>query len=84
MENHAAYCWASSQMALMTGVADRRPTRDVIALADIDDPGETVARDSARRRKIDSCRAHIAFPPERMDFNDLPMVRAPRREESAP
>ena len=58
--------------------------RDVIVLADGDDPGEAAARDCAWRWKREGRRVRIARPPQGMDFNDLLIGRAPRIEEGAP
>jgi hypothetical protein len=57
--------------------------REVIVLADGDEPGGTAARDCAWRWKREGRRVRIARPPQGMDFNDLLMGRAPRIEESA-
>ena len=46
-------------------------TREVIVLADGDDPGEAAARNCALRWKGQSRRVRIARPPRGMDFNDL-------------
>ena len=51
--------------------------RDVIVLADGDDPGEAAARDCAWRWKREGRRVRIARPPQGMDFNDLLIGRAP-------
>ncbi len=61
----------------------RDDVRDVIVLADGDEPGEAAARDCARRWKREGRRVRIARPPQGMDFNDLLMGRAPRIEEGA-
>ena len=57
--------------------------RDVIVLADGDDPGEAAARDCAWRWKREGRRVRIARPPQGMDFNDMLMDRASRIEEGA-
>jgi hypothetical protein len=57
--------------------------RDVVVLADGDDPGEAAARDCAWRWKREGRRARIARPPQGMDFNDMLMDRASRIEEGA-
>jgi hypothetical protein len=57
--------------------------RDVIVLADGDDPGEGAARDCAWRWKRQGRRVRIARPPQGMDFNDLLMGRAPRIVDGA-
>lgn len=45
--------------------------RDVIVLADGDEPGEAAAREAARRWKHGERRVRIARPPQDMDFADL-------------
>jgi putative DNA primase/helicase len=57
--------------------------REVIVLADGDDPGEAAARDCAWRWKREGRRVRIACPPSEMDFNDLLVGRAPRFKEDA-
>jgi hypothetical protein len=57
--------------------------RDVIVLADGDEPGEAAAQVCTWRWKRQGRRARVARPPQGMDFNDLLMVRAPRIEEGA-
>lgn len=57
--------------------------REVIVLADGDDPGEAAARDCALRWMREGRRVRIARPPRGMDFNDVLMGRAPGMEQSA-
>jgi putative DNA primase/helicase len=57
--------------------------RNVIVLADGDEPGEAAASDCAWRWKREGCRVRIARPPTGMDFNDPLRIRAPRIEEGA-
>ncbi|MEQ9335158.1 toprim domain-containing protein [Thalassobaculum sp.] len=47
--------------------------RDVIVLADGDEPGEAAAMDCARRWKREGREVRIARPPRGCDFNDLLM-----------
>jgi putative DNA primase/helicase len=56
--------------------------RDVIVLADGDDPGEAAARACAWRWKREGRRVRIARPPRGMDFNDM-LVGVSRIEEGA-
>lgn len=49
--------------------------RDVIVLADGDEPGEAAARDCASRWQHEGRRVRIARPPQGLDFNDLIMGR---------
>lgn len=57
--------------------------RDVIVLADGDDPGEAASRDCALRWMRQGRRVRIARPPRGMDFNDMLLGRAPGIEEGA-
>jgi putative DNA primase/helicase len=57
--------------------------RDVIVLADGDDPGEAAARACAWRWKREGRRVRIARPPRGMDFNDMLVGRAPRIQKAA-
>ena len=57
--------------------------REVILLADGDDPGEVAARDAALRWKREWRRVRVARSPQGFDFNDLLMGSAPRVEENA-
>ena len=56
--------------------------RDVIVLADGDNPGEAAARDCALRWMREGRRVRIARPPQGMDFNDVLLGRAPRIDGS--
>lgn len=57
--------------------------RNVIVLADGDDPGEAAARDCALRWMRQGRRVRIARPPRGLDFNDMLLGRAPGIEEGA-
>jgi len=57
--------------------------REVIVLADGDDPGEAAARDCALRWMRQGRRVRIARPPRGLDFNDVLLGRAPGFEEGA-
>jgi putative DNA primase/helicase len=57
--------------------------RDVIVLADGDEPGEAAAQACAWRWKREGRRVRIARPPKGTDFNDLLMGRAPSIMEGA-
>jgi putative DNA primase/helicase len=58
--------------------------RDVIVLADGDEPGEAAARACGGRWKREGRRVRIARPPQGLDFNDLLMGCAPRIDERGP
>ena len=57
--------------------------REVIVLADGDDPGEAAARDCALRWMRQGRRVRIARPPRGLDFNDVLLGRVPGIEEGA-
>ena len=57
--------------------------RDVIVLADGDEPGEAAARDCAWRWKREGRRVRIARPPQGLDFNDMVVARASHIDEGA-
>jgi putative DNA primase/helicase len=57
--------------------------RNLIILADGDDPGEAAAKECAWRWKREGRRVRIARPPRGMDFNDVLVSHAPRIKEDA-
>ena len=75
--------WAALSISGLRALDLPRDARDVIVLADGDEPGEAAARDSARRWKQEGRRVRIARPPQGMDFNDLLTGCAPSIEEDA-
>ncbi len=75
--------WAALSTSGLRGLDLPDAVRDVVVLADGDDPGEAAARDCAWRWKREGRRVRIARPPVGLDFNDLLMGRAPRIEEGA-
>jgi hypothetical protein len=76
--------WAALSTAGLRNLDLPGDVRDVIVLADGDDPGEAAARDCASRWKREGRRVRIARPPQGMDFNDLLIGRTPRIEARAP
>jgi DNA primase len=78
---HAA--WAALSTSGLRALDLPRDVRDVIVLADGDEPGEAAARNCAWRWKREGRRVRIARPPKGMDFNDLLKGRAPSIEEDA-
>jgi putative DNA primase/helicase len=58
--------------------------RDVIVLADGDDPGQAAAKSAAMRWKRDGVRVRIAKPPNGRDFNDMLLGRTPLVEGKTP
>ena len=75
--------WAGLSTSGLRALDLPQDVRDVIVLADADDPGEAAARDCAWRWKREGRRVRIARPPRGLDFNDLLIGRALRIEESA-
>jgi DNA primase len=57
--------------------------RDVIILADGDDPGEMAARHAAMRWKREGRRVRIAQAPQGCNFNDLLIRPATLKMENA-
>ena len=78
---HAA--WAALSTSGLRALDLPTDARDVIVLADSDDPGEAAAQDCAWRWKREGRRVRIARPPHGMDFNDLLKARAPSIGENA-
>jgi putative DNA primase/helicase len=74
--------WAALSTSGLCGLDLPPELRDVIVLADGDEPGEAAAQDCAKRWKREGRRVRIARPPHGMEFNDL-LLRAPRIEEAA-
>jgi putative DNA primase/helicase len=70
--------WAALSTSGLRGLNLPEDVRDVIILADGDEPGEAAARDCALRWKRQGRRVRIARPPLGMDFNDLLPGRALR------
>jgi putative DNA primase/helicase len=75
--------WAALSTSGLRALDLPDAVRDVIVLADGDEPGEAAARHCAWRWKREGRHVRIARPPQGMDFNDLLMDRADRIEEGA-
>lgn len=73
--------WAALSTSGMRALDLPRDVRDVIVLADGDDPGEAAAQECARRWKRQGRRVRVARPPRGMDFNDLLISRATSSSE---
>jgi hypothetical protein len=73
---HAA--WAALSTSGLRALDLPCNVRDVIVLADGDDPGEAAAQECAWRWKRDERCVRIARPPRGKDFNDLLVGCAPR------
>jgi putative DNA primase/helicase len=77
---HAA--WAALSTSGLRALDLPKDVRDVIVLADGDDPGEAAARDRGLRWKREGRQVRIARPPRGADFNDLLVSRMPREERT--
>ena len=75
--------WAALSTSGLRSLDLSRDVRDVIVLADGDEPGEAAAQDCARRWQREGRRVRIARPPQGMDFNDLLKSRHPSCAEGA-
>jgi putative DNA primase/helicase len=73
--------WAALSTSGLRALDLPKDVREVIVLADGDEPGEAAARDCAWRWKREGRRVRIARPPHGMDFNDVLVGRAPRIEQ---
>jgi hypothetical protein len=74
--------WAALSTSGLRALDLPLTVRDVIVLADGDDPGEAAAQDCAWRWKREGRNVRIARPPHGMDFNDL-LRSEPRIEEAS-
>jgi putative DNA primase/helicase len=75
--------WAALSTSGLRALDLPASVREVIVLADGDDPGEAAARDCALRWKGQGRRVRIARPPRGMDFNDVLLGRTPGIEGGA-
>ena len=75
--------WAALSTSGLRTLDLPKTIRDLIVLADGDDPGEAAARDAALRWKREGRRVRIAHPPHGMDFNDMLLGHASRTPEGA-
>jgi hypothetical protein len=83
MQASGSPAWAALSTSGLRSLDLPRNVRDVIVLADGDEPGEAAAQDCARRWKPEGRRVRIARPPQGMDFNDLLKGRNPSFTEGA-
>jgi putative DNA primase/helicase len=67
--------WAALSTSGLRALDLPNEVREVVVLADGDDPGEAAAQVCAWRWKRQGRRVRIARPPQGMDFNDLLMDR---------
>ena len=75
--------WAALSTSGLRSLDLPPDARDVIVLADGDQPVEAAAQDCARRWQREGRRVRIARPPSGMDFNDLLVSRNPALTECA-
>jgi hypothetical protein len=75
MQETGIPAWAALSTSGLRALDLPKTVRDVIVLADGDDPGEAAARDCALRWKRYGRRVRIARPPEGTDFNDMLVSR---------
>jgi hypothetical protein len=74
--------WAALSTTGLRALDLPQEVREVIVLADGDDPGEAAARDCAHRWKREGRSVRIARPPKGMDFNDVLLGHEPLLEEA--
>jgi putative DNA primase/helicase len=72
--------WAALSTSGLRALDLPGAVREVIVLADGDDPGEMAARECAFRWMREGRRVRIARPPRGMDFNDVLLGLAPHLE----
>lgn len=75
--------WAALSTSGLRSLDLPNALRDVIVLADGDEPGEAAAQHCARRWQREGRSVRIARPPSGMDFNDLLKARNPSPTEGA-
>ena len=75
--------WAALSTSGLRALNLLGDVREVIVLADGDDPGEAAARDCALRWQHEGRHVRIARPPQGSDFNDMLLGRVPRIEEGS-
>jgi putative DNA primase/helicase len=75
--------WAALSTSGLRSLDLPNEVRDIIVLADGDDPGEAAAQDCGLRWKREGRHVRIARPPRGLDFNDLLLGRAPCIEGDA-
>lgn len=83
MQSTGLAAWAALSTSGLRALELPREIRDVIVLADGDNPGEAAARDCASRWKREGRRVRIAHPPRGLDFNDLLKAITPSIEGNA-
>ena len=74
--------WAALSTSGLRALELPTAVREVILLADGDDPGEAAARDVALRWSYEGRRVRIARPPRGLDFNDVLLGRTTSLQEN--
>jgi putative DNA primase/helicase len=69
--------WAALSTSGLRSLDLPRDIREVIVLADGDEPGEAAAQECAKRWQREGRRVRIARPPQGMDFNELLVICKP-------
>jgi putative DNA primase/helicase len=75
--------WAALSTSGLRALDLPSEIRDVVVLADGNEPGEAAALAAARRWKREGRTVRIARPPTGMDFNDLLLGRVAGAQEGA-
>jgi hypothetical protein len=75
MEVSGMPAWAALSTSGLEGLVLPDSIRDIIILADGDEPGERAAQSAGLRWKREGRRVRIARPPRGKDFNDLLLER---------
>ena len=83
MQATGSSAWAALSTSGLCALQLPADIRDVIVLADGDDPGESAALDAARRWKREGRTVRVARPPPGMDFNDVLLGRHALGQEGA-
>ena len=73
--------WAALSTSGLRALDLPADVREVIVLADGDDPGEAAARECAHRWRREGRRVRVARPPRGLDFNDILMGSSAATEE---
>ena len=84
MQSSGHPAWAALSTSGLRSLDLPEDVRDVIVLADGDQPGEAAARAGAQRWVRQGRRVRIARPPAGLDFNDLLLGRGKSMKEVAP
>ena len=83
MQATGSSAWAALSTSGLCALHLPADIREVIVLADGDDPGEAAALDAARRWKREGRTVRVARPPLGMDFNDVLLGRHALDQEGA-